>query len=99
MQFSRERDQVSALSKQLEASSSGSDAATSHTSMWTELEAARRALHKYERVLGPNPEVADDIRHLGDRIAQSDKERATLELKLSEAEAVSIMILDLVATS
>lgn len=53
-----------------------------------ELEAARRALAKYERILGPHPEGTDDVRHLGEQLAKSETQRTALELKLSEAEAV-----------
>jgi hypothetical protein len=54
-----------------------------------ELEKARRALDKYELVLGPNPDAAGDITALAQRLEAADKDKAALQLQLGEAEAVS----------
>jgi E3 ubiquitin-protein ligase BRE1 len=53
------------------------------------LESVRISLAKYERVLGPNADSAEDVRQLGERLEQADKEKRTLQLQLSEAEAAT----------
>jgi len=84
---SQAQEKISALSSQLETASTDPTAA-SETEVKTESHAARRALAKNERNLGPTPDAAEDLRQLGERSAQSDEEKATLRLKLAEAEAV-----------
>ncbi|RSH91929.1 hypothetical protein EHS25_009299 [Saitozyma podzolica] len=54
-----------------------------------ELEKARRALDKYELVLGPNPDAAGDITALAQRLEAADKDKAALQLQLGEAEAAT----------
>jgi hypothetical protein len=58
------------------------------TELRTELVRARRALAQYERVLGPNPEAAEDVKLLASRLEALETERASLALQLGEAEAV-----------
>lgn len=85
---SHARDVITTLTSQLASSAADSELAAFETQAKTELQAARRALERYERILGPHSKAADGNRELGDRLVQSDKERAKLELKLCEAEAV-----------
>ena len=57
------------------------------------LEDAQRTLQKYARILGPHsphPDTRDEVRQLGDKLEQSDSEKATLELRLSQAETVRV---------
>lgn len=54
-----------------------------------ELDDLRRSLAKYERVLGPNADAATDVRVLGEKLEQADKDTRSLELRLSEAEAAT----------
>ncbi|ORX40542.1 BRE1 E3 ubiquitin ligase-domain-containing protein [Kockovaella imperatae] len=72
------RSQVSAISQ---SNNSASE------SLQADLEAARRTLSRYERVLGPNPEAVEDIQQLAQKLDAADKENAKLKLQLSEAEA------------
>ena len=56
-----------------------------------EVEAAQRALKGYERILGPrgpHSDSADEIQQLGDKLVQSDKDKAALRLRLTQAESV-----------
>jgi E3 ubiquitin-protein ligase BRE1 len=62
--------------------------AQSESDARVELDKAQRALEQYERVLGPNPEAAEDISVLAKRLEKVIQEKSTLELKLGEAEAV-----------
>lgn len=81
-------DKITALSTQLEQISAGDvEAAAAETAVRTELETARRSLAKLERIFGPNADVADDIKHLADRLQKETEVNKQLELKLSEAEA------------
>ncbi|KAK8853258.1 E3 ubiquitin-protein ligase BRE1 [Kwoniella newhampshirensis] len=81
------QDQITALTSQLQRVSSDPAAAVEESNARAELEAARRTLAKYEEVLGPNPEVAADVRQLAARLDEKERQRAKLELKFSEAEA------------
>ncbi|ORY33397.1 BRE1 E3 ubiquitin ligase-domain-containing protein [Naematelia encephala] len=56
------------------------------TESGAELAAAKRALSRYERVLGPNPEAAEDVTALSERLQMLEKEKRDLSLQLSEAE-------------
>ncbi|WVF72955.1 E3 ubiquitin-protein ligase BRE1 [Kwoniella sp. CBS 6097] len=82
------QDQITALTSQLQRVSE-SAAAESEIQSRTELEGAKRALARYERVLGPNPEATEDVKQLAKRLEDAEKERKGLELKLSEAEAAT----------
>ncbi|WWD19675.1 E3 ubiquitin-protein ligase BRE1 [Kwoniella shandongensis] len=81
------QDQITALTSQLQRVSSDPAAAEEESKARTELESVRRTLAKYEKVLGPNPDAAEDVRQLATRLEEKETERASLELKLSEAEA------------
>lgn len=50
---------------------------------------AKTALEKYERILGPNPEAAEDVRKLGEQLERAEQEKSRLKLQLQEAEEVS----------
>jgi E3 ubiquitin-protein ligase BRE1 len=52
-------------------------------------------LEQYERVLGPNPEAAEDVRELGEKLKHAEEEKLCLSLQLQEAEEVGPMILEL----
>ncbi|OCF38081.1 E3 ubiquitin-protein ligase BRE1 [Kwoniella heveanensis BCC8398] len=82
------QDQITALTTQLRRVSESAAAAAEIESR-TELEGAKRALARYERVLGPNPEAAEDVKELARKLETAEKERKGLELKLSEAEAAT----------
>lgn len=83
------QDQINALTSQLERVSSDTAAAKSETEVRTELESAKRLLARYERILGPNPEAAEDVRYLSQQLEKKEKERASLEMRLEEAEAAT----------
>ena len=51
-----------------------------------ELEIAKKALAKYERILGSNPEAAEDVRELAQRLQSAEDAKSKLELQLREAE-------------
>lgn len=85
-------DQVTAMTAQLQQASSDSEAASSETSLRAELEAARRTIAKYERILGPESEAQEDVKVLGQKLEQADKERTALQMSLSQAELVSCTI-------
>jgi len=55
-----------------------------------DLEVTKAALDKYERVFGPNPSVAEDVKELAQRLRHAEEERARLQLELSTAEDVSV---------
>lgn len=55
----------------------------------SELESARIAVAKYERILGPNADSIEDVRTLGERLSKADKDNASLRLQLSESEAAT----------
>ncbi|WRT70184.1 uncharacterized protein IL334_007178 [Kwoniella shivajii] len=78
-------DQITALNTQLQRISDPSSA-EEESRIGIELEGAKRALARYERVLGPNPEASEDVRQLAEQLDEREKERKGLELKLSEAE-------------
>ena len=52
-----------------------------------ELESAKRALSRFERILGPDADAAEDVKQLAQRLETSDKENASLRLQTAEAEA------------
>lgn len=80
-------DQVTALTAQIESLSAGEAAAgAAETAVRTELESAKRLLQKYQRVLGENPEVADDVKQLAARLEEETEVKRKLELKVAEAE-------------
>jgi len=58
-----------------------------HVTIAAELEAAKRSIEDYQRVFGPL-ESAHNIKELGGRLEVADKEKQTLQLRLSESEAV-----------
>ena len=62
----------------------GSDASSG-----PDLEESRRTLAKYQRILGPNPEAAEDVRQLAERLEVADKDNKTLRLQLEESEAAT----------
>lgn len=72
--------QIASLTSQTEESvrSSGAD-----------LDELRRNLTRYQRILGPNPEAAEDVRQLAERLESADKDNKTLRLQLEEAEAAT----------
>jgi E3 ubiquitin-protein ligase BRE1 len=72
--------QIASLTSQVEGSETPSVA---------ELEDTRRTLAKYQRILGPNPEAAEDVRQLAERLETADKDNKTLRLQLEEAEAAT----------
>ncbi|KAL7418545.1 E3 ubiquitin-protein ligase bre1 [Cryptotrichosporon argae] len=74
------QDKVAALERQLQ-STPDRDA---QTAQGIELAEARRTLADYRRVLGPD--AATDVKVLADKLQESEKERSSMELKLSEAE-------------
>lgn len=47
------------------------------------------SLAKYERVLGPNADSAQDVRQLGEKLELADKENQSLRLQLSESESAT----------
>jgi E3 ubiquitin-protein ligase BRE1 len=52
-------------------------------------EETRRTLAKYQRILGPNAEAAEDVRQLAERLETADKDNKTLRLQLEESEAAT----------
>ncbi|ODN99047.1 E3 ubiquitin-protein ligase BRE1 [Cryptococcus amylolentus CBS 6273] len=86
---STSQDQVNALTSQLERVSSDHAAAISEVQVRAELEGARRALARYERILGPNVDAVDDVQYLATELEKKEKERAGLEMKLAQAEAAT----------
>ncbi|KIR53461.1 E3 ubiquitin-protein ligase BRE1 [Cryptococcus gattii Ru294] len=83
------QDQINALTSQLERVSSDTATGRSETEVRAELESAKRLLAGYERILGPNPEVAEDVKYLSQQLEKKEKERASLEMRLEEAEAAT----------
>jgi E3 ubiquitin-protein ligase BRE1 len=73
--------QIASLTSQLDGSASSVSEA--------ELEETRRTLARYQRVLGPNPEAAEDVRQLAERLESADKDNKTLRLQLEESEAAT----------
>jgi len=57
-------------------------------SVKAEFNIAKKALEKYERILGPNPEAAEDVRQLGEKLRLAEEEKSSLKLQLHEAEEV-----------
>lgn len=53
-----------------------------------ELEVLRTTLAKYEHVLGPNPDAAEDVKELGQKLQEAEAERSKLKLQLEQAEEV-----------
>jgi E3 ubiquitin-protein ligase BRE1 len=84
-QLQATKDEVSGLADQLK-NAAGGDATTaaSETAIRTELEAARRRLAEYERILGPN--ASSDVKDLAARLEEQADARKKLELQLAEAE-------------
>ncbi|KAL1412374.1 E3 ubiquitin-protein ligase bre1 [Vanrija albida] len=78
-------DQVTALTAQIETASGGdAAAAAAETTVRVELEAAKRSLSKFERILGP--EALADVKELGDKLRQATEAEDKLKLQLSQAE-------------
>ncbi|WVQ84645.1 E3 ubiquitin-protein ligase BRE1 [Cryptococcus sp. DSM 104549] len=80
------QDQVKALTSQLERVSTDPASAGAETQARAQLEGAWRKIAEYEKVLGPNATAAEDVRLLGEKLEEKEKERAGLALKLAEAE-------------
>lgn len=72
--------QIASLTSQNENSDNSSGA---------DLEELRRTLARYQRILGPDPEAAEDVRQLAERLESADKDNKTLRLQLEEAEAAT----------
>ncbi|BEI86895.1 hypothetical protein CcaverHIS002_0702410 [Cutaneotrichosporon cavernicola] len=84
-QLQAAKDQVSSLTDQLKNAAEGdAAAAASETAVRSELEAARRRLAEYERILGPS--ASPDVKSLTERLQQDADVRKKLELQLAEAE-------------
>jgi hypothetical protein len=79
--------EISALKSQLESSSSDSASAVTESQVRVELEQVRGPLDRYQRIFGPDAETADDVRQLGEKLEQADKENKRLQLQLEEADA------------
>ncbi|TXT05998.1 hypothetical protein VHUM_03759 [Vanrija humicola] len=78
-------DKVAALTAQIESTSQGdAAAAAAETTVRVELEAAKRSLAKFERILGP--EALADVRELGEKLRQAAEAEDKLKLQLSQAE-------------
>ena len=75
---------IASLTSQLGDSASG-DA----VQIRTELDDVRRSLEKYQRILGPDPEAAEDVRQLAEKLESADKDNKTLKLQLEESEAAT----------
>lgn len=58
------------------------------SSVRAKLEILKKTLLKYERILGPDPAVAEDIKALGRKLKEADEERSQLRLQLEQAEEV-----------
>jgi len=54
-----------------------------------DLEVTKAALDKFERVFGPNPSVAEDVKELAQKLRHAEEDREKLQLELSTAEDVS----------
>jgi E3 ubiquitin-protein ligase BRE1 len=67
----------------------GGSAACDVGSVKADLEVTKAALDKYERVFGPNPSVAEDVKQLAQKLRVAEDERERLKLELSTAEDVS----------
>lgn len=46
-------------------------------------------MEKYQRILGPDPEAAEDVRQLAEKLESADKDNKTLKLQLEESEAAT----------
>lgn len=55
-----------------------------------ELEVTRASLAKYEKVLGPNPDVSTEVKSLAERVKEIEQNRDRLQLQLSQADEVSL---------
>ena len=74
--------------RRLEAESSTLDSSRSNDSN-RDVASLRIALEKYERILGPNADAAEDVQQLALKLEIVEKEKAALQLQLSEAEAAT----------
>lgn len=83
-QLASAKEQVDALSAQLSTQANGHDSASDAAAIRSELEAARRSLAKYERVLGPD--APEDVAQLTARLQKESEAKAKLELQLTDAE-------------
>lgn len=54
-----------------------------------ELQGVRKTLARYERILGPDPTAAEDVQHLAKKLEEAEKDKRSLQLQLSEAEAAT----------
>lgn len=81
--------EISALKSQLESSSSNPASAVTESQVRVELEQVRGLLDRYRRIFGPDAETADDVRRLGEKLEQADKENKRLQLQLEEADAAT----------
>ncbi|WWC64537.1 uncharacterized protein I303_107147 [Kwoniella dejecticola CBS 10117] len=54
-----------------------------------EVESAKRALAKYQNILGPEASVSEDAAYLAKQLEDKEEERHVLELRLGEAEAAT----------
>ena len=54
-----------------------------------ELQGVRQSLARYERILGPDTSAAEDVQHLATKLEEAEKDKRTLQLQLSEAEAAT----------
>jgi seryl-tRNA synthetase len=79
--------EISALKSQLESSSSDPASAVTESQVRVELEQVRGLLDRYQRIFGQDAETADDVRQLGEKLEQADKENKRLQLQLEEADA------------
>ena len=81
-----------ALRSQLQASSTVDSISEPDIDVRIQLESARRDMAKYERMFGPETDVAEDVKSLAQRLQQSGKEKQGLEIKLAESEAVCYVL-------
>ncbi|WWC94925.1 hypothetical protein V866_001777 [Kwoniella sp. B9012] len=83
------QDQINALNSQLSRLSDNSTGVQEEAQLRVELEEAKRSLAKYQKILGPESQVSEEVGELAKKLEEKEKERKLLEMRLSEAEAAT----------